>query len=117
LVSPADAVTIATLTPSLQASFSDPDTNNTGQLTFRVCSDSSCTTVLSTFNSPAGIVNGANGSASVPGGDLTTDGTYYWQAQAMDNHSVTSSFSSSRSFIADTTAPPVPTIDSGPAPP
>ena len=114
LTSPADSVTIATFTPSLHASFSDPDTNNTGRLTFRVCTDSSCTNVVSLFNSASGILNGGNGSATVPGGDLTVDGTYYWQARAMDNQGVLSGFSASRSFTVDTTPPVVPTIDSGP---
>ena len=114
LVSPADAASLATRTPTLRASFADADTNNTGQLTFRVCSDSGCSSILSLFISASGTINGANASAAVPGGDLTADGTYYWQAKATDNQGVSSAFSSSRSFTVDTTAPPVPTIDSGP---
>ena len=50
----------------------------------------------------------------MPGGDLTADGTYFWQAKAMDNQSVLSGFSAARSFTVDTTPPAVPTIDSGP---
>ena len=59
-------------------------------------------------------MNGANATVAVPGGDITADGTYYWQAKATDNQSVSSAFSASRSFTVDTTAPPVPTVDSGP---
>ncbi|MHB8643094.1 MAG: OmpL47-type beta-barrel domain-containing protein [Gaiellaceae bacterium] len=114
LVSPADSASLATRTPSLSANFSDADTNNTGQITFRVCADSGCSTVVSLFASASGILNGANGSASVPTGDLTADGTYYWQAKATDDQGVSSAYSASRSFTVDTTPPPVPTIDSGP---
>ncbi len=114
LVSPADGTTLATLTPTLTAGFSDTDTNNTGRIDFRVCTSSGCGTVLSTFSSPSGIANGANGAASVPNGELTTDGTYYWQARATDDQGVSSAYSASRSFTADTTGPPVPSIDSGP---
>jgi uncharacterized repeat protein (TIGR02059 family) len=114
LVSPADGTTLATLTPTLTAGFSDTDTNNTGRIDFRVCTSSGCGTVLSTFSSSSGIANGANGAASVPNGELTTDGTYYWQARATDDQGVSSAYSASRSFVADTTGPPVPSIDSGP---
>ncbi len=106
LTAPADGVTVATATPTLSATFSDADTNNTGQITFRVCTDASCTSVLgATFSSAGGIVNGADGSASVPGGRITSDGTYYWQAKATDNTAASSAFSSSRSFVVDTTGP------------
>ena len=64
-----------------------------------------CTSVLATFNSSSGIANGANGSASVPGGTFPSDGTYYWQAKATDNTSAASAFSSSRALVIDTTAP------------
>ncbi len=104
LVTPTAAQHLNTLTPSLIATFSDADTTNTGQITFRVCDSSDCSNVLATFSSGAGIANGANGSASVPGGTITSDGTYYWQAKATDNTTAASAFSSSRSFVVDTTA-------------
>ena len=104
-VSPAAGAHVNTTTPSLAATFSDADTNNTGQITFRVCADSGCSTVLATFSSSTGIANGANGSASVPGGTFPSDGTYYWQAKATDNTSASSAFSSSRAIVIDTTAP------------
>ncbi len=102
LVSPGAGATVATATPTLTATFSDIDTTNTGQITFRVCDSSDCSNVLATFSSSAGIANGANGSASVPGGTITSDGTYYWQAKATDNTTAASAFSSSRSFVVDT---------------
>ena len=106
LVSPVDGSTVATLTPALSATFSDVDTNNTGQLTFRLCTTSNCSSPIGgTFSSSAGIANGADGSAIVPGGRITSDGTYYWQAKATDNTSAVSAFSASHSFTVDTTAP------------
>ena len=58
-----------TATPTLTATFSDPDTNDTGKVTFQVCADIDCSTSLGTFDSTnTSIANGANGSASIPGG-------------------------------------------------
>jgi uncharacterized repeat protein (TIGR02059 family) len=116
LVSPANGAALATLTPTLTASFSDPDTANTGQLAFQLCSDAGCASAIGAdFTSPAGLANGANGSAAVPAGRITADGTYYWRAKATDDTGFESSFSGTRSFTVDTTAPSVPTIDAGPA--
>ena len=110
-VTPADAAYPNTTTPTLTATFSDPDAANTGRINFRVCSDAACSSVLSTFSSSSGIANGANGSAAVPGGAGLVNGTtYYWQAQAEDNSAVQSAFSASRSFTVDTTAPAVPSL-------
>src|SRR4029077_16074935 len=78
---------------------------NTGQITFRVCADSGCSSLLATFTSASGVVNGADGTAHVPGGTIPSDATYYWQAKATDNTALASAFSSSRSVVVDTTAP------------
>ena len=111
LVTPANAAFPNTTTPTLTATFSDPDAANTGTVNFRVCADAACTTVISTFSSAALIANGASGSAAVPGGAGLVNGTtYYWQAQNMDNSNVQSAFSASRSFTVDTTAPAVPSL-------
>ena len=94
------------MTPTLSATFTDTDTNNTGQITFRLCTTSNCSSPIGgTFSSSAGLANGADGSAVVPGSRITSDGTYYWQAKATDNTSAVSAFSASRSFVVDTTAP------------
>ena len=66
LVTPANAAFPNTTTPTLTATFSDPDAANTGTVNFRVCADAACTTVISNFSSAALIANGANGSAAVP---------------------------------------------------
>src|SRR4029450_11917237 len=42
-VSPANGANLGTATPTLRATFSDDDTNNTGTVDFRVCSDAACT--------------------------------------------------------------------------
>jgi hypothetical protein len=63
LVSPADGATVATMTPALRATFTDTDTNNTGQITFRLCSTSSCSSPIGgNFTSASGIANGADGT-------------------------------------------------------
>ena len=41
----------------------------------------------------------------MPGGTITADGTYYWRARNVDSSSATSSYSATRSFVVDTTAP------------
>ena len=111
LVTPANAAFPNTTTPTLTATFSDPDAANTGTVNFRVCADAACTTVISTFSSAALLANGANGSAAVPGAAGLVNGTtYYWQAQNKDNSNVQSAFSASRSFTVDTTAPAVPSL-------
>ena len=111
LVTPANAAFPNTTTPTLTATFSDPDAADTGNVNFRVCADAACSTVISTFSSAALLANGANGSAAVPGAAGLVDGTtYYWQAQNQDNSNVLSAFSASRSFTVDTTAPAVPSL-------
>src|SRR5438105_3858599 len=39
---PADGTTVATPTPTLSATFSDPDTQDTGTITFQLCVTSDC---------------------------------------------------------------------------
>ncbi len=110
-MTPANAAFPNTTTPTLTATFSDPDAADTGTVNFRVCADAACPTILSTFSSAALLANGANGSAAVPGAAGLVNGTtYYWQAQNKDNSNVQSAFSASRSFTVDTTAPAVPSL-------
>ncbi len=110
LDAPADAVFVNSTTPTLTATFSDPDTNDTGTIDFELCTASDCTAAgdpFSTFDSPTGIVNGSSGSASVPGGaGLASGATYYWRAKATDsNNTQSASFSTIHSFTVDTGAP------------
>ncbi len=110
LNTPADAAFVDSTTPSLTATFTDPDTNDTGTITFQLCTASDCSAAgdpFSTFDSSAGIANGATGSASVPAGaGLASGSSYYWRAKAADSNSTQSaSYSSIRSFTVDTGAP------------
>src|SRR4029079_13019922 len=76
LVGPADASRLNTATPTLTATFADPDTQDTGKVTFEVCSDSSCSSSLGTFDSSStSLAVGANGSAPVPAGYNLASGT------------------------------------------
>src|SRR5581483_7646826 len=106
LGAPADGARLDTATPQLSATFADPDANDTGSVTFELCSDASCATSLGTFSSGS-VANGAAASATVPNGLVTADGTYYWRAQDVDSSSRPSSFGATRSFVVDTTAPTI----------
>src|SRR5581483_11983244 len=82
--------------------------NDTGTLTFQVCRNATCTAggdPQQTFSSAAGIANNTNGSASVPAS--LADGTYYWRAKATDSSSASSGYSTTQSFVVDTTAPTI----------
>src|SRR5205814_7158764 len=87
LVSPADAVRLNTATPTLTATFSDPDSQDTGKVTFEVCSTSNCSSSLGTFDSTStNLAVNTNGSATVPAGFNLADGsTYYWRAKNVDS--------------------------------
>ncbi len=96
--------------PQLSATFSDPDAADTGTLSFQLCSDSACNTVLQSGTSSSGIANGASGTWTPA---TLSEGTYYWRAQATDSFVPTgnvSGWSATSSFIVDTTPPGVPTI-------
>ena len=51
LVSPADAARLNSATPTLTATFLDSDSQDTGKVTFEVCSTSNCSSSLGTFDS------------------------------------------------------------------
>src|SRR4029079_4478902 len=95
LVSPADASRLNTATPTLSAAFADPDTQDTGKVTFEVCTTSNCSSSLGTFDSSGpSLAVGANGSAAVPAGYALASGTtYYWRAKNVDSSATPSSLS------------------------
>ena len=107
-LTPAERAALNTATPTLTATFSDPDPNDTGTVTFQVCAVSDCSSSLAhlQLDQPA-IANDTNGTAAVPGGTITTDGTYYWRAKNVDSSSASSSYSATRSFTVDTDRPDV----------
>ena len=94
-------------TPLLSATFSDPDAADTGTLSFQLCSDSACYTVLQSGSSSSGIANGANGSWTPA---ALAEGTYYWHAQSTDSAANVSGWSATSTFVVDTTPPGSPTI-------
>src|SRR5437868_4989572 len=106
LVGPANGSYSTTATPTLTATFTDPDTTDTGTITFRICANVTCTAggdPIVTFDSPSGIANGADGAAAIPAG--RSDGQYFWQARTTDGANVHSAYSAGRSLTIDTTAP------------
>src|SRR5205823_1189615 len=74
-----------------------------------VCSTSNCSSSLGTFDSSSTtLAVNANGSAAVPAGyNLGSGSTYYWRAKNVDSSAASSSFSTTRSFLVDTTAPTI----------
>src|SRR4029079_15392913 len=108
-VSPADAARLNTATPTLTATFLDADTQDTGKVTFEVCSTSNCSSSLGTFDSSStNLAVGANGSAAVPAGyNLASGTTYYGRAKNVDSSAAASAFSATQSFTVDTTAPTI----------
>ena len=102
LSSPSDGSATSDNTVALD--WSDSSDSGAGVSNYEVQVDDS-----SSFSSP-------NYSATPGSSSSTTsalaDGLYYWRARAKDNAGNWSSWSSSRSFRVDTTAPSVPTLSS-----
>src|SRR5213076_273149 len=98
-----------TATPTLTATFIDPDSQDTGKVTFEVCTTSNCSGSLGTFDSTStNLAVNANGSAAVPAGfNLANGTTYYWRAKDVDSSAASSSFTAIRSFLVDPAAPPM----------
>jgi hypothetical protein len=107
LSAPADGTHTSSL-PLLSASYSDGEAD-AGNITIRLCSDAACSTSLQNSGALA-VSNGATASWTPAG--LLGDATYYWQAQAQDAGGA-AAWTSSRSFVLDTTAP-VTTVDTPP---
>jgi Chitobiase/beta-hexosaminidase C-terminal domain/PASTA domain len=108
LVSPGSGATV-TATPTLTATFADTDAANTGTLTFQVCDDAACTSVVDQLDSASWLANGADGSVGPAG--LTEAATYHWRARATDSDNVSSAYSATRSFTVDGTGPTIASVD------
>ena len=93
--------------PLLSANYTDPESDN-GTLSFQLCSDAACSSVLQSNTTPS-IASGANGTWT-PAALLS--GTYYWRVQSTDSTSNASGWSATRSFVVDLTAPGAPTLNS-----
>jgi hypothetical protein len=95
--------------PQLNATFVDSDATDSGTVTFQICSDAACTTVLA--SSTSATVGSGAGVTWTAAGPLT-DGTYYWRASAQDVAGNQGAWSVVHSFVLDTTLPAVPTLGS-----
>ena len=108
LSSPADGLRTKTV-PTLGATYSDTE-GDSGNLTIKLCSDSSCATQLQT----SGAMAASSGDTKTWTPSALSDGTYYWAAQAQDSVGLPSAWTSSRSFVIDNVAP---TTSIGSSPP
>jgi hypothetical protein len=106
LQTPADAA--RTNSTAFTATFSDPDAGDTGTVSFQVCSDASCSTVVA--NGPS--TSTPNGSPASWTPALLPDGSYFWRAQATDAAGGVSNWTATRSFTLDRTAPSLPALQS-----
>ena len=88
---------MTTHTPTLIATFSDPDAGDTGKITFQLCSNSDCSSVIGNYDS-GNTSNNHNASVVAP---TLSNGTCYWRAMSTDNAGNTSSYSGIRSFIVN----------------
>ena len=109
LVSPANAGRVNT--PQLSATFTNSDPTDSGTVTFQLCSDAACATVLGTSTSAT---VGSGAGVSWGAGPLA-DGTYYWRASSLDAAGNQGAWSAVRSFVLDTVGPNVPTLVGQPA--
>jgi hypothetical protein len=97
LVSPAAGAQVRTDTPTLKASFSDPDGDD-GSVRFRVCRAASlagqqCSLKVAAGWSPT-VGSGITASWTVA--KTLRDGRYYWQARAQDEHGAASAWTATR---------------------
>lgn len=97
---PANGSTLADTTPTLSATFSDPDAGDTGTLTYEVCTvgmaaGQSCAAAGGSVLASGTSASGANGAAIPWTSAVLTNGTRYWHARATDNMGSVSGWSAS----------------------
>ncbi|MCW2926221.1 MAG: hypothetical protein JWM86_189 [Thermoleophilia bacterium] len=80
-VTPTNGATLQPLAPTLTATYSDVDLD-TGTLTFDVCSDAACASVVRS-GTTGSLANGANGTYAVTPA-LAPSTTYWWRARPTD---------------------------------
>ena len=107
LSSPAAGADLAA-PPTLKAVYSSSDAGDSGALTFQLCSDSNCATILASGSSATGLVSGTTGTWKPSG---LADGTYYWRVSPQDaaGNLPTPQWSAVRFFTLDTSPPTGPT--------
>ena len=95
---------------ALGATFVDTDATDSGSVTFELCSDAACSTVLSTSPGSAVVTPGSDVGWTAP--TPSPDGTYWFRASATDLAGNVGAWSATRSIVVDTTPPGVPTLGS-----
>jgi hypothetical protein len=89
----------------LTAVYTGPETGAAGHVEFRVCSDAACANVVASGAS-ADVARGATAVWTI---DVAlADGTYYWQARAVDLAGNASGWTNVSSFTRDTVIPAAP---------
>ena len=115
LVSPANASSTSDTTPTLSATYSDTDTDDTGTTNYRISSSTAqdCLDEVSIVSSGASSETATNNATTTytPDSSIGSDGTYYWCAQNNDGVA-TSSWTSMGSFVLDTIPPTITNISS-----
>lgn len=108
-VSPASGSATSDTTPTLTATYADPDAGDTGTLEFEVCTvavaaGATCTgsggTAVAGGTSATGVANGSNGTFT-PTTALAV-GTYHWHVRATDAAGATGPWSASWSVQVNT---------------
>lgn len=95
-VAPVDGA-VTNTSPTLRASFDDPDASGSGTLEFQLCDDPGCAPAsVKAQGTVSSIPNGETGAWAVTAG--LPAGTYYWQTRAQDAFGGFSAWSTSRSF-------------------
>jgi RHS repeat-associated protein len=87
-VQPADGTSSVNLTPTLSATFSDPDPGATGSVEFEIHKQSSGALVAAGTGSSVQV--GSSSTWSVPPGSLASGAVYVWRARANDGTDVSS---------------------------
>jgi hypothetical protein len=91
--------------PTLSATFSDPGGAGAGTVTFQVCANASCSSVVAS-TAATGVANGTAARWT----PTLSDGAYHWRARAQDATGNQSAWSPTVAFVLDTTPPPVPVL-------
>ena len=104
LAGPADGAHVGSR-PDLGGTFTTGDNGDSGSLSFQVCADSGCTSVVQTGSSSSGLSSGTTGTWATAS---LADGVYYWRARATDVAGNPSAWSSTGTFTVDTVPPSAP---------
>jgi len=101
---------IASTTPTIAATSSDPDLT-TVQTAFQVALQSNLTTIKWDSGNLAAMANGSQRATAVPASaGLVDGGVYAWHARAFDGTKYSATWSPWCEFAVDTTAPTAPTV-------